>query len=344
MRSANSRIVNVTAIDEDGQPATDLTATDFQLFDDNRLQAIVMVNRLSALGSQRATILVLFDLLNTIPGQRENSATLIARALQPLESGDFIFLYLLTNYGELYPVHPLSVPPQKADSSNALTRAEHPNASWTQQVRPLLDQAIEKVNARRLKDFQDQGTRTAATFLALDDIGNAFTKIQGPKTIVWITRGAANWVDYPYGCKDAFFTEGSANYLAGRCGNDCTRAPGVSKCMDYTPFLQRFGMKLVRSDTMLYSVVVNPQFSELPVDRGTPMNTLQQLSDLSGGRLYVRGEIEKAIAQSLLDIRSRYQLIYEAPDPNGRYHKLKVDCSRKDVRLEAPKGYFAEKP
>ncbi len=343
----HTRVLNLTVLDERGQPVTELTDTDFKIFDDGKLQSIASFNTLLTGGSaknQKSTILILFDLLNTIPGQRENTTTLIAQALQPLETGDSLFLYLLTNQGELYPVHAVSIPTGTAVPYGDSRDGKPPDVPWTRQVRPLLDQAVEKVNARRLKDYQDEGTRTAATFLALNQLGSALSRIQGPKTIVWITRGAANWVDYPYGCKDAFFPDGSGYYVAGRCGNDCTRSPGVSKCMDYTPFLQRFGTTLTRSDTIVYSVIVNPEFSALSGDRGRPRDTLQQLTGLSGGRLYIHGEIEKAIAQSLLDVRARYQLTYGGPKANGKYHKLMVECSRKGVQVEAPTGYFAEKP
>lgn len=32
----------------------------------------------------------------------------------------------------------------------------------------------------------------------------------------------------------------------------------------------------------------------------------------------------------------------DAPERDGKYHKLRVVCARKDVRLEARKGYLAE--
>jgi VWFA-related protein len=77
-------------------------------------------------------------------------------------------------------------------------------------------------------------------------------------------------------------------------------------------------------------------------DRGRPRDTLQQLADLTGGRMYIHGEIDQAIAQSLQDVRSRYQLVYDGPAPDGKYHKLRVECSRPGVRIEASQGYYSE--
>jgi VWFA-related protein len=334
--SPTSRVVNVSVVDEQGKAVTDLTGAEFQVFDEGKPYALTGFRLLPSSGTGKTprTTVILFDLLNTFAGERENSATLIVRSLQPLEAADSVFLYLLTNHGDLYPVHPLAMPPAPG--------AKPADPPWTKQVRQLLDQAIANVNALRQKDFQDEGVGAAATFFALDELGNAFMKIPGPKTMVWITRGSPNQVDYRYGCKDVVFPEGSQNYVGGRCGDDCVRRAGVNKCVDYTPFLQRFGAKLTRSDTVFTSVMIDPQGTLFGTDRGRPRDTLIQLADLSGGHVYAHGEIDQAITQALQDMGARYQLAYEPPAPNGKYHKLRVECSRKGVHVEAPAGYYPE--
>jgi VWFA-related protein len=252
---------------------------------------------------------------------------------------------VLSNRGDWYPVHALYTQPQGAASADP---------PWTGQIRPLLDQAIEKVNALRTQDYKDQGARSAATFMALDQIGSAFVKIPGPKTIVWLTRGAPNWVDYPYGCKDVPFPDGSGSYVGGKCSDNCTRRPGVAKCVDYTAFLARFGAKLARTNIVFNSVLVNtPQglaapdlkhgrASLEPADRGRARDTLQQLANVSGGQVYLHGETDEAIAEALESGRARYQIMYNAVAPDGKYHTVRVECSRKGVRIEAPQGYWAE--
>jgi VWFA-related protein len=341
--STNSRFINVTVLDEKGQPVMDLTDPDFRIFDDGTPKPVsVFVPLAPGHGKAIAPrIFILFDLLNTSPGQRENSSTLIARALQPLETGDSVYVYLLTNHGDLYNVHDLYKPqPVTVAAGNQ----QPPDAPWTRQIQPLLDQAIQNINAVRLKDYQDDGVRATATFMALGEVGDALLKVTGPKTIVWITSGAPNWVDYRYGCKDVVFSDVAGSYLAGRCGNDCVRRPGVSACVDYAPFLQHFEAKLTTSDTIVNSVSIHVAGATPPTDRGRPRDTLQQLADLSGGRVYPDGEIDDAIAQSLQEVRSRYQLFFDEPPPDGKYHKLKVECSRSGVRILAPRGYFAENP
>jgi VWFA-related protein len=345
---AKGRVLNLAALDANGRPVTDLTSAELKILDDGKVQAITNFNSIPAQSTGRTpppTTLVLFDLLNMIPGQREYLSSRIVRALEPLETGDSVYLYLLTNYGDLYPVHALSMPqetPVAPWGQGTAVDRRPTDGPWTRQVRPLLDQAIQKVYGFRPKDYHDLGVLSATTFRALGELGDQFMRIPGPKTIVWITQGVSNWVGYPYGCKDVIFPEGSESYLAGKCGYECTRRHALNKCVNYTPFLQHFGEKLNRSDTILCAVDVSPVGSTPHAIPGWPRDTLEKLADLSGGRFYLDGEVEKAIAQSLQVVGARYQLTYDAPPPNGKYHKLHVECSRKGVRIVSPQGYFAE--
>jgi hypothetical protein len=55
-------------------------------------------------------------------------------------------------------------------------------------------------------------------------------------------------------------------------------------------------------------------------------------------------EAEKAITQSLEDARARCQVAYAAPPADGKYHKLRVACTRPGIRILARTGYFADPP
>jgi len=94
---------------------------------------------------------------------------------------------------------------------------------------------------------------------------------------------------------------------------------------------------------VLYGVEMNAEGTITLAPRGWPRDTLQKLADVSGGRLYLNGEVDKAVAEPF-EVRVAYQLTYEAPPANGKFHALRVTCSRKGVRIVAPQGYFAELP
>jgi hypothetical protein len=341
----NNRVLNVTVLDANDRPVTGLAAADFRVFDDGKPQTIVAFAPTLPPDKSRSpsSTLIIFDLLNSVFGQRENTTTLITHALQPLEAADTVFVYLVTNRGELFPVHAFSASQPRVVTSQDASNQNSTAPPWTRQIQPILDQAIEKVNALGIKEYQDAGVRASATFFALNEIGNSFTMLPGPKAIVWLTLGSPNWLDYPYGCKDVEFPVPTGVYIGGRCGNDCTTGAGVSHCVDYTPFLQHFAGSLVLTDTTFSSVLVNTLGQIIPSRRGTPRDTLQQLADLTGGRVYLNGAVDKGITQTLQDVRARYQLAYDPPAPNGKFHKVRVECLQDGARVEAPTGYYAEK-
>jgi hypothetical protein len=96
----NGVIVNVSALDAAGHPVTNLTSADFQVFDDDQPQVITSIraNSLKTItGAAVSTTLILFDLLNTIPRQREYMASCIVHALETLETDEGTYLYLITN-------------------------------------------------------------------------------------------------------------------------------------------------------------------------------------------------------------------------------------------------------
>ena len=190
-------------------------------------------------------------------------------------------------------------------------------------------------------DDRDIGVRAAATFRMLSDLGEQLNGIRGPKTIVWLTAGAPNLVRYPYGCRDVVIEGDSESYLAGGCSGDC-RKWGVDKCINYSPFLRHFSAELSRNGTIIQSVEVTAEGALAPAAPGSAKDTLQQLANLTGGRVYTGGEVEKAIVHSLRDAGARYRLAFEDPPADGKYHRLRVACTRKGVRLEAQRGYFAE--
>ena len=321
------RHLNIVARDAKGVPITDLTSADFRIFDDGKLQQITSF-RVSAKQQSRdarqPTILIVFDLLNSIPSQRAYTSTLIVRALESLEETDSLYLYILTNQGSLYPVHPLPA----SRPTLLLNRTAEGNdpeeargAPWTRQIRPLMDQATENVVKLRLRDLTDLGTETGVTYRTLATLGAQLSGMLGPKTIIWITRGTPNSVSYPFGCQNVEFGGESGSYLAGKCSDSCAGVRARNKCVDYAPFLEHFSSELDRSDTIFSSV--EQTGGELSTDvPGSRTDTLRQLANLTGGRKYPSGDIKNAVIQSLAGARGRYQLTYQAPPPDGRYHGI----------------------
>jgi len=339
-RQASGRVLNVVARDGKGRAVSDLMSVDFQVFDGGKLQRITSFRARSApsdrTGALTRKILIVYDLLNASPMQRGYTSSLIVHTLEPLEQGDSVYLYLLTNEGDLYPVHAL---PSARDAKNE-SQAGIP---WTKQIRPLLDNAIQNVYGMRPKDQTDIGIRTGATFKMLAALAGQFSGISGSRTILWITRGAPNWLAYPFGCRDVAFEDAAGTYLAGKCSDSCGSVRSV-KCLDYTPFLDRFGAELQNADTVLSSVEEIDTGALRTDTAGSPKDTLRQLANSTGGRVYGSGDVDKAVTQSLADAHVRYELTYAAPLTGGRYHKIEVTCSRKGIHIQVLGSYYADQP
>ena len=119
---ANIITLNVIARDSHDQPVTDLGTDDFQVTDQGKPQHLTVYGpqdraKLAAPpgsheGSSRAalpahTVLILFDLLNADFSYRGYATEEIERSLEKLESSDNIYLYLITNSGNLFSIHGL---------------------------------------------------------------------------------------------------------------------------------------------------------------------------------------------------------------------------------------------
>jgi VWFA-related protein len=326
--AAKSAILNVTALDSKGHPVTDLTNAEIQIFDEGKLQPTASFQ---ANATQPASTLILWDLLNGIPDRQHYTNLLLAKTLEPLEKGDSTYVYILTNQGALYPVH--GIPTKESEAKPSAT-------PWTKQAGSLLDDAIKNVYGLRNMDALDTGVRTATTLQRFGGITEFFTQLPGPKTVVWITRGVPNSVPYPHGCQEATFEGLKGKYLAGNCTLEC-RNVQEGKCVDYAPYIKHIATALDGTGAVIYAVEQTPEGGFPAAEQGTASDTLHQLTSLTGGRMYTGGQVQNAVDDSFGFVRGRYQVAYTKPT-DGKFHKLKVTCTRKGVKLEAPKGIWAE--
>jgi len=314
--------LTVTVLDRNHRPVADLNCNEFKVLDDGKPQPITGC---SLLDPQQSTVVIVWDLLNIVKGHRGYSNDLLVRSIRSLKDADSVYLYLLSNSGALYPVHPFDA-------------AETRRFAWPGQIQPALDSAFDKVVRIRPVDFQDDGVRTATSFLKLAEVHNALKKIAGPKTILWLTTGVSNLMRTPYGCRDVTFP-GEPGYVAGKCVPTCGKYGSGTTCIDYTPFLWHFAADLQRSGTSLYIVEETP-YDQLPrTDSGSPRDTLEQLSLLAGARLFARGQVELALNGALMDSLARFQISF-AGAADGRDHRLRIVTTRTDVSIEGSKRYI----
>ena len=324
--------LNVVAVDGRGLPVNDLTGDDFQVTDAGKRQQIAFFrhndskllqalslgqNEFSNRGgvnSAHAT-LVLFDLLNERFATRGVSANQIIHELGSLETANNLYLFLLTVDGRLYPVHGFPGPEEPANQPGG--------APWTRGIKPLMDEALRTVLRVRPVDI-DVNVRVQLTFNALDEIAAQLARFPGRKNVVWVTDGVPIALGPRYSDTGDF--------------------------VDFTPQLRQLSEGFERSGVAIYPVrqvmLGSPDAMGAADGNGSGIGsqeTLDEFAGLTGGRPTGSKDVGAAVRQAISDVRSSYQIGYYPPARNwdSKFHKLRVACLRKGVRIQARTGYYA---
>jgi VWFA-related protein len=330
--------LNVVALDNRGQAVTDLTVGDLQITDGGKPQKIVFFrhrdssvwqkpqlapNELSnrgGAGIPHATV-ILFDLMNESFGSRGTAANQIVHYLEGLENADYLYLYMLTVEGRLFAVHGL---PEGEENP------EPGGAPWTKKIKPMMDQSLKTVTRARPIEV-DVAIRVQLTFAGLDALAVQLSRVPGRKNLVWVTDG----VPIELG----------------------QRRSDTGEPVDFTPMLRRFSQALERSGVAMFPVRQVMLGSPDHIgdssggsgatggnDLGTQsIATLDEFANVTGGRPGGGKDIGAAVTQAMNDSRTSYQIGYYAPENNwdNKFHKVRVTCKRKGVRIQAKTGYYA---
>jgi VWFA-related protein len=144
----------------------------------------------------------------------------------------------------------------------------------------------------------------AGTFPAIEAIGAALQPFPGRKNLIWITNGVPL----------------------------SSRERGAS--IDNSSLVNGMATTLDRNGVTLSSVYLGSNVGNGDID------TLEQFADLTGGKVYAN-DIEKAVKQGMAASGSGYVIQYDGPRLDGKYHKIRVTCSRKGVHLQVKQGYYA---
>jgi VWFA-related protein len=339
--------LNVVAKDGHGQAVTDLTRDDFQVFEGSKAQSIVSFRRndgsvTRALRAEpneysnrtgtplaRATV-ILFDLLNARFEDRASMLNQLGPVLQHVESSETLFFYILTMNGTLYTVHGLP----DGDSGKPADAGAKP---WTEDIKAMLDDAGRELFHLRPIGI-DVDMRVRMTYQALESLANLVAAAPGRKSLIWISHGVP-------------ISLGPGNRM-------------VYDSVDYTPLMQRMTGMLDRAEVAVYTVrqpeslapgagaangaearssAAGSPGADGPGITMSTEETLDQFAQLTGGHAFMTPDLRGAIALAASDGRMSYQIAYEPPLGNwdGKYHKIRVTCSRKGVKVETKQGYYA---
>jgi hypothetical protein len=202
---------------------------------------------------------------------------------------------------------------------------------WTEDIKALLDEASRELFRLRPVGV-DVDMRVRMTYQALGSLADLVAAAPGRKSLIWISHGV------PISLR-----VGSASPYSGT---------------DYTPLLQRLTAALDRADVAVYTVrqpeslrpggqsdaaAGSPAAADGPGITMSTEDTLEQFAQLTGGHAFMTPDIRGAISLAASDARMSYLIAYEPSLGNwdGKYHKIRVTCARKGVKLETKQGYYA---
>ena len=189
--------LSVGASNAQGMPVTDLRPADLQVREDGKPRPIVFFR---FTGSQRSSAspapgefanhreptptVILLDRLNDDLRAAAAASNGISAVLQRMASVDRVYIYVLTNIGELFPVQPL--PSAEPDSQPV----RDPTAA---ELRTRFDNAVRKLNGLRDGDNRVNGiNRANKTLQLLDALFSQMGSLPGRKNLIWVT-GANYW-------------------------------------------------------------------------------------------------------------------------------------------------------
>jgi VWFA-related protein len=179
---------------------------------------------------------------------------------------------------------------------------------WTEHIKPLLEAA--NVNSAGPARASERSSRLGAlngdTFDGIEALGTALKPFPGRKNLIWMTHGVP------------------LSYVTG----------GGSRPFENSSLVDRVATTLDHEGVTLSSV-----YQGSSVGNGD-LDTLELFAQLTGGKVY-GNDIEEAVKEVMAASGSGYTIEYNSPPVNGKYHKIRVTCSRKGVRLQVKQGYYA---
>jgi len=354
------------ALNASGDPVTDLNAGDFKIVDQTKPETIYafykpITEKAAASGLLERTnrpggrmphsTVILLDMLNMNQPDRLDTWKILDKALPQLESGESVYLYLLTLEGALQPIHPIG--PASPDDK-----------TWPQGILGVFDKAMKAAGSHGRNAAMGTEEEAKKTYKALEDLANQLAAFPGRRDIVWITGGVpSQWDPKNRKCKsldfDTYHTysstdktgvlpnaqpnSGDDSRMAGSNNeNRMGAAIGTSgagtggdwiDCGLYVPHL---GVTLAKDgtavDPMSYSRDLSPETNY----------DLEQMARLTGGHNYAKVDIRTVLKQVAQDANS-YEILYDPSAENwdNKFHRIQVTCGRPGVKVQVQERYYA---
>jgi VWFA-related protein len=365
------RLVNVTVVAHDsaGRPVTNLTASDFQVFEDGQEQRIevfaintdrpvqtasapapapapnLFTNRQQTQDGGGVTV-VLFDRLNSSFEDQKRARDQIIRLLAKAQPRDRIALYVLES-DVVNVLHDFTSDASRliavlnkylgatsielaGSSERAPDFARTGLAAQDADTEAWINRSLDTVSEMFLR------RRGELTTGALEGIANHLAGIPGRKNLVWVSAA------FPFVIPQA----NSAPLVMDTAINRATRAINSADVAVY-PVDIRGLMPALNPTTATATTSKGSASPPVFATSATIMpnqDTMRAIAELTGGRVYLNtNAIGEAVRRAIDDSRVSYVLGYRSsrPDNDNRFRNITVKVNRDGVELRHRKGYLA---
>jgi VWFA-related protein len=304
--------LHLTATDSQGHPVADLTADEVRITDEGKAQSIASFHKEAP---RAATALAPGELTNRPAGLANAHVVLFDLLNLPATdrrtSADQIVRALQhLEHAEFVYLYVLGVEGELVPVRALPAAAPVPiSVPWTADVAAPLEKAIGPIAAQRSNYTTDVVFRSKTTYAVLENLAGRMAPIPGRKTISWITIGMAR--SFPRENGEIF---------------------------DSMPFLRQSANRIAQA-----GVGINPVAKLSGSDAPENRDTMQAFADLTGGKLYQGGDIERALPEIIQDSRTTYRVQYTPKTWDGKFHKVHATSTRKGVNIQCEQGFMAEK-
>jgi len=349
---ANSMEVSIVAFGKNNTPVEDLKQEDIIIRDNTKKQDIVSFTKITPgtpveQGKPAIHNIVLIDVLNsTYRDLPENRLELLKTVAEMAKAGNIVVLMLR---GKLTIVH-------DPTGGGLLSKLASQGTKGMEGSAPGLS-AYDWVFAEELGLYQlftpagiFDRQRVEVSLGTLRTIAGNYQGRTGRKNLFWISQGFPLLMGGPAGygaaALDTIASGGSstgASPAAARGGRTPTSLG--TRADDLTPFAK--DMDFTARVLNNANIAVYPIDSRyLTVDDTTVSNKsmMEDIAKTTGGLAFTsRRDVSVAMREALADSKVVYVVRYAISDlkPDGRFHAIKVETSRKDVKMRYRGGYYA---
>jgi VWFA-related protein len=356
-------LVDVVATDSNGNPVHDLKAGDFTVLDNGKPQSIASFDEQRPDGKPKPAIplnlpdnvytnfvshtelgaltVLLFDSLNTERQDLPNARNKMLNFLRKLPAGRKVALYALSS--QLKMVQSFTEnSDQLIAAAQQLSIHSHTTYSNTKELSAAIGALREsKISTTPAfghiveflgEEYEDKvELRSQLTLEAFTQLAHALAVVPGRKNLIWLSAG------FP------FDISGNAPELRKIAA--LLSATRIAVYPVDVRGVVSLGADAQTSDSELfgqtqpYAMLSGADQENLGI-----IATMQSIASLTGGRAHINNnDLEGVIADSMQSGSSYYTLAYRPAsiEWNGKFHKITLKTSRRDVKLLYRSGYYA---